>query len=136
MTYQVGRTLAQVALEYGDSQHGDPGTRVADLAGQQLGGRALPLAVRDQELAGSKAGRARARVGSGEGTGWSGWRRRGPAVALAPVPFPGREPSHTAPDEQPLRRGSGQASEFAQGRHPGNSSCQLCHGRPEPRPAP
>jgi hypothetical protein len=84
MTYQVGRTLAQLALEYGDSQQGDPGTRVADRAGQQLGGRALPLAVRDQELAVSTAGRAWARVGSGEGTGRSGRRRRGPSVALPP----------------------------------------------------
>lgn len=46
MTYQVGRTLGQVALEYDGSQHGDLGTRVADPAGQQLArGRALQLAV-------------------------------------------------------------------------------------------
>lgn len=69
MTYQIGRTLAQVTLEYGGSRHGDPGTRVADRAGQQFaGGRLLRLAVGDQELAGTKAGRASGSGGLRGGT--------------------------------------------------------------------
>lgn len=72
MTYQVGRTLAQVAVEYGGSQHGNPGTRVADPAGQQLaGGRALQLAVRDPSWLGLRP--------AAPGLGWAPGRERGGA---------------------------------------------------------